>query len=92
MGTQLNIKSPEARELAEKVARASGESITQAVTRALRDRWRALQRQSVDTEGAHRRREREFYDMIQGSRMRWKGAMLSIDHADILYDDHGLPR
>lgn len=92
MGVQLNIKSAEARALAEKVARASGETITEAVTHALRNRMRDLERQQGVSRDARREREHEFYDIVEGSRMRWKGAMLSIDHADILYDEYGLPR
>lgn len=92
MGVQLNIKSEEARQLAERLAEATGESITQAVTEALRRRLRQVQHDQATTDDAVRRREADFYHLISGSRERWKGAMLSIDHGDLLYDEHGLPR
>lgn len=92
MGVQLNIKSEEARRLAERLAEATGETITEAVTEALRRRLRGIERdQALDTD-AVRARENAFYELIQGSRARWQGAMLSIDHADLLYDEDGLPR
>jgi antitoxin VapB len=42
----LNIKNPEAQELANEVARLSGQSITAAVIDALRDRKELLERRS----------------------------------------------
>lgn len=92
MGVQLNIKSAEARELAEKVARATGESITEAVTKALRKRLREVQLELATSEDQVRGREADFYGLVTGSRARWRGAMLSIDHGDLLYDEYGLPR
>ncbi|GAB4272375.1 MAG: type II toxin-antitoxin system VapB family antitoxin [Deferrisomatales bacterium] len=41
----LNIRNPEADRLAEEVARLTGETKTEAVTRALRDRLERLRRQ-----------------------------------------------
>lgn len=92
MGVQLNIKSAEARELAERIAQKTGETITEAITRALRMRLRELQIEQGSRDEITRQRQAEFYRIIGGSRMRWKDAMLSIDHADILYDEYGLPR
>ena len=40
----LNIKNPEAHRLAQEVADVTGESLTEAVTLALRDRLAAVQR------------------------------------------------
>lgn len=92
MGVQLNIKSAEARELAEKVAKLSGETITEAVTTALRKRLREMELGLAVSDDKVREREAEFYYLIDGSRSEWKGAMLSIDHGDLLYDEYGLPR
>jgi antitoxin VapB len=39
----LNIKGPEAHRLAQAIARATGETITRAVTEALRERYERLQ-------------------------------------------------
>ncbi len=41
----LNIRNPEAERLAEELARATGETKTEAVTRALRDRLTRLRRE-----------------------------------------------
>ncbi|KAA0252966.1 PSK operon transcription factor [Acidobacteria bacterium ACD] len=41
----LNIRNPEAEKLAEAVARLAGETKTEAVTRALRDRLARLRRE-----------------------------------------------
>ena len=49
----LNIKSPEAHELAAELARLTGESMTKAVTQALRDR---LEREATPRQGGARRR------------------------------------
>ncbi|UIJ44454.1 type II toxin-antitoxin system VapB family antitoxin [Sphingomonas cannabina] len=92
MGVQLNIKSAEARALAEELAEATGESITEAITAALRLRLRQIALEKAKEPNAMREREMAFYRLIRGSRMRWKGAMLSVDHGDLLYDEHGLPR
>ena len=40
----LNIRNPETEQLAERLARLTGETKTQAVTKALRDRLNRLQR------------------------------------------------
>lgn len=83
MGVQLNIKSAKARRLAEQLSEVTGESITEAVTVALDQRLRSLDK---------RQRRLELDKILLGSRMRWKGAMLSLDHGDLLYDEFGLPR
>jgi antitoxin VapB len=92
VGVQLNIKSAEARTLAERLARATGETITEAVTHALRTRLRQVEHDQASTDDAVRQRATDFDYLIRGSRERWKGAMLSIDHGDLLYDEYGLPR
>ena len=92
MGAELKIDNAEAVALAEQLARSTGETPEQAVLAALRKRALEVGRQLADPVTERDRLEHEFYRMIEGSRMRWKGAMLSIDHADILYDENGLPR
>ena len=81
----LNIKDPEAHKLAQELARESGESMTSAVIEALRERLEAVRR----------RRKR---DAIRGAlaAIGKRGAALHkgpyIDHADVLYDEKGLPK
>ena len=41
----LNIKDPEAHQLAQAISKATGETMTRVVTEALRDRYQRLQKQ-----------------------------------------------
>ena len=82
----LNIRNPEAERLAEAVAKLAGETKTEAVTRALRDRLAKLRR-----ERAGRRLADELDDIAQHC------AALPVKDGrradEILgYDEHGLPR
>lgn len=80
----LNIKDPEAQHLAQAIAPATGQSLTRVVTEALRERLDSLERQdakpSVDElltiAGRAAAHERAPY----------------ADHADLLYDENGLPK
>lgn len=92
MGVQLNIKSAEARQLAEKVASTTGVSITEAVTDALRRRLKEVEREVATADDALAQRVAEFRAMIAGSRECWPDAMLDVDHGDLLYGEDGLPR
>ncbi|MGC1780219.1 MAG: type II toxin-antitoxin system VapB family antitoxin [Xanthobacteraceae bacterium] len=99
MGTpQLNIKDAEATRLARELAELTGESQTEAVRRALRER---LEREKADRD-AHRARtaeesRREFervwpeIQKIQEEvrRLGFTDAMLTDDD---LYDENGLPK
>jgi antitoxin VapB len=82
----LNIRNPEAERLAEAVAKLAGETKTEAVTRALRDRLARLRR-----ERAGRRLADELDDIA-----RHCAALPVTDGRpadEILgYDEHGLPR
>ena len=81
----LNIKSPEAHELAAQLARLTGESMTKAVTEAIRER---LER---------KRRERDRDTMVANA-MAIARQVASYprqdrrSHGDFLYDERGLPR
>lgn len=83
MGVQLNIKSSEARELAETIAKATGSSLTDAVLDALRQRARDVT--------LHDRRER-LTNLLRGTRALWTPELLEGNHKDWLYDDDGLPK
>jgi antitoxin VapB len=89
MGMQLNIKSDEAYQLAAKLAELTGESLTTAVTEALRQRVDAEEKtRSIEI------RKQEIRDIAAAIRadLREAGQPLSsLDH-DWLYDDEtGLP-
>jgi antitoxin VapB len=80
----LNIKDPEAHRLAQAIARATGESMTQVVTDALRDRYARLGRDrgkaSIE----------ELTAIARRAAAQVKGPYAA--HGDHLYDDQGLPK
>jgi antitoxin VapB len=80
----LNIKDPEAHRLAQQIARATGETMTHAVTEALRERLARLERRST------RASVEELLAIAERAASHVKRPYL--DHAELLYDEHGLPR
>jgi antitoxin VapB len=80
----LNVKDPEAHRLAAAIARETGETITRVVTEALRERYERLQnrRGKATVE--------ELLAIAKRASTNVKGPYL--DHADFLYDEHGLPK
>ena len=81
----LNIKSEEAHRLARELARLTSESMTTAVTEALRERLDRL-----------RRAEPGLADRLlaigRDCAARLKEPYRSTDHGELLYDERGLPR
>jgi antitoxin VapB len=92
MATQLNIKSEEARALAQDLARLTGKSMTEVIVESLRDRLAEVRRSERATIAQDEAREAGFGRLIHGSRGLWQPAMLSGDPTDLLYDTDGLPR
>ena len=80
----LNVKDPEAHRLAQAVAKATGETITQAVTEALRERYERLQR----------RRRKASVDELLAIAKRASAHVKRpyLNHAEFLYDERGLPK
>jgi antitoxin VapB len=80
----LNLKNPEARRLAEAISSITGEKLTNVITEALRERYERLQsrqgKASVE----------ELREIAKRSAARVKRPYL--DHAELLYDEHGLPK
>lgn len=85
----LNIKNTEAEHLARRLAAATGESITTAVTVAVRERLDRVQEHESSEASARRARVRELAD---DAAQRWIEPYRTADHGDLLYDDAGLPR
>lgn len=82
----LNIRNPETEKLAEALARLTGETKTEAVTRALRDRLNRLRRERTQ------RRLADELDEIarQCARLPLRDGRTA---DEILgYDENGLPR
>ena len=80
----LNVKDPEAHRLAQAIAQATGETMTRVVTEALRERYERLQRRDPETLAA------DIRAIAKRAAAHIKGPYL--DHAELLYDEHGLPK
>ena len=83
----LNIKNDETCQLAGELARLTGDTMTGAITIALRER--------LERERRVRSAEKRLEDMRaiaqRCSRLLAPGPS-AIEHGDVLYDDRGLPR
>ena len=84
----LNIKNPEAHALAGRVAKLTGETLTEAVTTALRERLERIER----SEGFDEELYRRLKAIAEGSRGLWREPYLSAEIGDLLYDEMGLPK
>ena len=80
----LNIKNPEAHRLAQAIAQATGESMTQVVTEALRERHAKLEHHKGKASVA------EILAIADRVSAHIKGPYL--DHGQLLYDENGLPK
>jgi antitoxin VapB len=82
----LNIKNEETHRLVEELAKLTGESMTAAVTEAVRERLERLQRA----------RGMSLADRLMAigkdCAAHLKEPFRSADHGELLYDEHGLPR
>ena len=81
----LNIKDPEAHRLAQTLAKETGETMTQAVTEALRERLQRVQRQ--------RRTRTTVAELLAiGRRCAKTIKGKALNHGELLYDERGIPR
>ena len=81
----LNIKDPEAHHLAQELAKETGETMTHAVTEALRERLQRIRR--------HRKPEAAAAEMLAiGRRCASTLKGPAVDHGTLLFDDRGIPR
>ena len=81
-----NIKNDEAHRLARQLAGLTGESITSAVTVALRERLERVRHQTGE------RLADRLLAIGKDCAKRLKEPFRSVDHGDLLYDERGLPR
>jgi antitoxin VapB len=79
----LNIKNDETHRLAAQLAALTGETMTKAVTVAILERIERLQRQ---------RHVPEVLARVQEIVRKSGGAQPYTDHAELLYNEHGLPK
>ncbi len=82
----LNIKNDETYRLVEELATLTGETLTGAVTQAVRERLERLQRE----------RDGDLADRLlrigKDCAARLREPFRSANHGDLLYGDRGLPR
>lgn len=83
----MNIKNPEAQRLAKELTELTGESVTQAVIESLRERLARLEAQ---------RRKRgmrgRLMEIAHEAAPHFDPDFNSEDIAEMLYDEHGLPK
>ena len=82
----LNIKNEEAHRLAQQLAKLTGESMATAVTEAVRERLDRVRRKRGTGTAEH------ILKIARECAPLWKEPFRSIDHADLLYDEKGLPK
>lgn len=80
----LNVKDPDAHRLAQAIAQQTGESLTRAVTEALRERYERL----------HKRDPEALAADIRAIAKRASAHIRRpyLNHAEFLYDQRGLPK
>jgi antitoxin VapB len=83
----LNIKNKEAHRLAEELAKLTGETLTAAVTTAVRERLDRVRRGRLSVSLADR-----LLAIGRDCAAHLKEPFRSAEHGDLLYDETGLPR
>ena len=80
----LNIKNEETHRLAQELAAVTGESLTAAVTEAVRERLNRVKSKGM----AERIMNiaKKVWALLKGKPFK------SLDHGDLLYDEKGLPK
>ena len=80
----LNVKDPEAHRLAQAIAEATGESLTKVVIESLRERHAKLEK----------RKSKASLEELMAIAKRASRAVRRpyVDHAELLYDENGLPK
>ena len=83
----LNIKNNETCQLAGELARLTGDTMTGAITIALRERLERERR----VRGAEKRLQKMRFIAERCARLLAPGPS-AVEHGDVLYDERGLPR
>jgi antitoxin VapB len=82
----LNIKNEETHRLVRELAERTGETMTTAVTAAVRERLDRIRREQGESLAD------QLLAIGKDCAARLKEPFRSADHADLLYDEQGLPR
>jgi antitoxin VapB len=80
----LNVKDPEAHRLAQAIAQSTGETMTRVVTEALRERYERILKRDTEALAA------DLRAIAKRAAAHVKRPYL--DHAELLYDERGLPK
>jgi len=82
----MNIKNEEAYRLTKQLAKLTGESLTTAVTEAVRERLNRVRRdRDIDLGG-------RLLEIGRDCAAHLKEPFRTIDHDEMLYDERGLPK
>jgi antitoxin VapB len=81
---RLNIKDPEAHRLAQAIAEETGDSLTKVVMDSLRERHERLEVRGAKASLAEL--------MAIAARVSRSVKRPYLDHGELLYDEHGLPK
>ena len=84
----LNIKNDETERLCRELAAATGDTITGAITVAVKER---LERLRAGEPGDVARRRNQMRHIADDAGPRWSTELHTQDHGDLLYDERGLP-
>jgi antitoxin VapB len=82
----LNLKNEDTNRLAHELAGLTGETLTTAVTVAVRERLERLQQSKRGTLSDR------LLKIGKDCAAHLKEPFLSVDHGDLLYDERGLPK
>jgi antitoxin VapB len=82
----INIKNEKTEQLAKKLAKLTGESMTTAITEALRERLDRVHNSQGGNPAAI------LLQIGKDCATHLREPFRSVDHADLLYDEKGLPR
>ena len=80
----LNIKDPEAHRLAQAISEQTGESLTRVVIESLRERHEKLEK---------RKGKASLAELLAIAKRASRAVKRPyVDHGELLYDKHGLPK
>ncbi|MGH6876674.1 MAG: type II toxin-antitoxin system VapB family antitoxin [Rhizomicrobium sp.] len=89
----MNIKSARAEAAIRELAASTGERLTEAVERAVRERLQRVKRQTTADTAAHiLERLKPIQEAVAAERRVRKEKRTSRQLLDELYDEHGLPK
>ena len=88
----LNIKNPETYRLVKELADETGQSMTAAVTEAVRERLGRIRAERGESEAEIEARFERIHALFELMRERAPAGYWDQDFDELLYDERGLPR